>query len=52
VFLFEYARNVLFEGNQGSVVFPTALNDPPGSYRLKVTDVLSGAESEAKISLE
>ncbi|HVN82204.1 MAG TPA: beta-galactosidase trimerization domain-containing protein [Terriglobia bacterium] len=52
VFLFEYARNVLFEGNRGSVVFPTALSDPPGSYRLKVTDVLSGAKDEIRLRLE
>jgi hypothetical protein len=52
VFLFDYARNVLFEGNRGSVVLPTAFNDPPGNYRLIATDVLSGAESETKIRLE
>ena len=52
VFLYEYARNVLFEGNHGSVVFPTAFNDPAGDYRLEATDVLSGAKDEIKIRLQ
>jgi hypothetical protein len=51
-FLYEYARNVLFEGNRGSVVFPAAFNDPAGDYRLEATDVMSGAKSEAIIRLE
>jgi hypothetical protein len=45
-----YAKNVLMEGT-GSVVLPSALNDPAGDYTLRVTDVLSGATASASISL-
>jgi hypothetical protein len=51
-FLFDYARNVLFDGTQGSVVLPSAFNDPPGTYQLKATDLLTGAETEVAIRLD
>ena len=36
----------------GHVVLPSALSDAAGDYTLKVTDVLTGATAEAKISLK
>jgi hypothetical protein len=50
-FLPEYSRNVLSEGGAGRIVFPSALSDPQGSYRLEATDLLSGARSEITFSL-
>ena len=46
-----YARNVLIEGSEGSVMFPSAHNDPAGDYRLQVTDVVSGAAASTGFSL-
>ena len=52
LFLELYARNVLVNNGAGSVVLPSALNDPAGEYTLKVTDVITGASAEAKILLK
>jgi hypothetical protein len=51
-FLFDYARNVFFDGAQENVILPSALNDPTGTYQLKVTDLLTGAESEVAFRLD
>jgi hypothetical protein len=48
-FLPEYARNLLIDGTEGKVPFPSAFNDPPGEYKLKVTDLLSGTTAEASM---
>ena len=51
-FLHNYATNVVFEGDRGTVVLPSAYNDAPGTYTLKATDVVSGASAEASIALK
>ncbi len=51
-FLPDYAQNLLVDGTEGMVVFPSAFNDPPGEYKLKVTDLLSGSTTEASIFLK
>ena len=48
----EYALNAIAEGPELALVLPSALNDPIGEYRLKATDVLSGATAEAALRLE
>jgi hypothetical protein len=52
VFLPEYARVTVAEGPAAAFVLPSALNDAPGDYRVRVTDVLSGATAEAPLRLE
>ena len=51
-FLHVYARSVLMDGVTGTVTFPSALNDPPGRYRLVVTDLISAAAAESTFALE
>jgi hypothetical protein len=51
-FLHNYATNVVFDGASGTVVLPSAVNDAPGQYTLKATDVMTGASAEAKITLQ
>ncbi len=51
-FLNDYAVNTLCNSGAGTVVLPSALNDKSGQYTLKVTDVVTGASAEAKITLE
>jgi hypothetical protein len=47
-----YSANVLLEGGPARVVLPSALNDPAGTYTLRVTDVVTGAAAEAAITLK
>jgi len=49
----EYARNLLIE-NDGPTKFvlPSALNDQPGAYILRTTDIVSGATTEFKVVLK
>jgi hypothetical protein len=49
-FLHVYARTVVAEG-PARFVLPTALSDPAGAYRIRVTDVLTGAEAERVLPL-
>jgi hypothetical protein len=51
-FMPEYAKVTLDEGREASFVLPSALNDPAGDYRIRATDVLTGASSEATLRLE
>jgi hypothetical protein len=51
-FLPHYASNVLTGGTTGSVAFTSALNDPPGRYRINLTDVLTGASAETTVLLK
>jgi hypothetical protein len=51
-FLPEYARVTVEEGTPASFVLPSALDDPAGEYRVRVSDVLSGASAEATLRLE
>jgi len=46
-----YSTNVLLQNGRGSFVLPFALNDAPGKYLIKVTDVVSGASMEKSIEL-
>jgi hypothetical protein len=50
-FLPEYARNLLVSGTDTTFVVPTALDDPVGSYRVKITDILGGASADAALEL-
>ncbi len=43
----EYARTLLVAGERATFVLPLALDDPPGKYRLRFADVLSGDSVEA-----
>ena len=47
-----YSRNVLLEQGRGSFVLPFALNDATGKYRVRATDVTSGATVEKTIELK
>ena len=51
-FLPEYARVSVEPGPEATFVFPSALDDPAGEYRVRVTDVPSGASAEATVRLE
>ena len=51
-FLPEYARADVEPGESATFMLPSALNDPAGEYRVRVTDVLSGASAEAVLRLK
>ncbi len=46
-----YARNILLTGQGAAFTLPSALSDPPGAYSLRATDVLTGAATEARLTL-
>jgi hypothetical protein len=46
-----YSSNVLLEQGRGSFVLPFALNDAPGKYLVRATDVTSGATVEKTIEV-
>ena len=46
-----YSSNVLLDGARGSFVLPFALNDAPGKYVIRATDVMSGETVEKTIEL-
>ena len=46
-----YSRNVLLQNGRGTFSLPFALNDLPGKYIIRSTDVVSGAEFEKTIEL-
>ena len=46
-----YSSNVLLDGARGSFVLPFALNDAPGKYVVRATDVMSGETVEKTIEL-
>jgi hypothetical protein len=48
----EYAQVTVEEGPPAAFVLPSALNDPAGAYRIRVTDVLTGASAETTLRLE
>jgi hypothetical protein len=48
----EYSRVTVEEGEAATFALPFALDDPAGEYRVRVTDVLSGASAEATLRLE
>ncbi len=46
-----YARNLLLDNLAVDFVLPSALNDPPGSYLIRATDVVTGATAETRVTL-
>lgn len=46
-----YSNNVLIEQGRGSFTLPFALNDAPGEYVIRVTDVVTGAMVQKSIEL-
>ena len=49
----EYAGHAVTDAGQVTTfVVPWALSDSPGEYRLKVTDVLSGAHAETTVQVK
>jgi hypothetical protein len=48
----EYARVTVEVGPRAPFTLPSALDDPAGEYRLRATDVLTGASAEATLRLE
>jgi hypothetical protein len=51
-FRWEYAQATVADGSTAAFVLPSALNDEMGEYRIRVTDVLSGASAERRLRLE
>jgi hypothetical protein len=47
-----YSTNVLLENGKSTFVLPFALNDAPGKYTLRITDIVTGAASEHTIMLK
>jgi hypothetical protein len=50
-FIPEYSRNLLLDEGPVSLVIPSALDDAPGPYRIKCTDLLGGGFAEAAVDL-
>jgi hypothetical protein len=48
----EYSRVSVEERPEATFTLPSALNDPPGDYRVRVADVLTGSAAEATVRLE
>ncbi len=46
-----YADNLLSDSNTSTFILPSALNDSPGTYSVRATDVVTGVTAEAKITL-
>jgi len=46
-----YGGNQRILDGKGKAAFQTARNDPPGRWRISVTDVISGKQGEAEIVL-
>ena len=46
-----YSNNVLVENGRGTFSLPFALNDRPGKYVVRATDVVTGAVVEKSIEL-
>jgi hypothetical protein len=47
-----YSSNVLVQHGRGTFTLPFALNDTPGKYVIRVTDVVTGATVEKSIELK
>jgi hypothetical protein len=47
-----YSTNVLLDNGRSTFVLPFALNDTPGKYTLRITDIVTGATSENAITLK
>ncbi len=51
-FLPVYAKNLLVNGTTGAFIFPSALNDAIGKYRVVLADVITGAATESSVVLK
>ncbi len=51
-FLHLYAQNLVLEKGAATFTLPSAFNDAAGEYTIKVTDVITGATAEAKLTLQ
>ena len=49
--VWHYARNVLAPGGRLDLSIPLAINERPGSWRLRARDVLTGTETEAAFTV-
>jgi Beta-galactosidase trimerisation domain/Beta-galactosidase len=47
-----YSNNVLVDRATATFILPSALNDPPGTYTIRATDVVRGATTETRIILK
>jgi hypothetical protein len=47
----QYSGNILAPGGQAEGVLPLALNDPPGLWTLRITDLLSGRSRQMAIEV-
>lgn len=47
-----YSKNVLAADGRATFALPSALNDAPGEYIVRVTEVVTGASASAKIVLK
>jgi hypothetical protein len=47
-----YSNNVLVDRATATFILPSALNDPPGTYTIRATDVVTGATTETRIILK
>jgi hypothetical protein len=47
----EYARNLILDGGEATLVVPSALDDEPGPYRVTVADILGGVTAETSLRL-
>ena len=46
-----YSNNILLQNGRGTFTLPFALNDPPGKYVIRSTDVVTGTVVEKTIEL-
>ncbi|HEY5445195.1 MAG TPA: hypothetical protein VIJ87_12175, partial [Pyrinomonadaceae bacterium] len=47
-----YSANVMLHNRSGTFTLPLALNDVPGKYTIKATDVVTGASFQKTIELK
>jgi hypothetical protein len=46
-----YASNLMLDNPAAHFVLPSALNDPPGTYLIRATDVVTGSTAETRVTL-
>lgn len=51
-FLPYYAKNLLLVEKEATFIFPSAVNDAPGTYTICVTDIITGDTAEAMFLLQ
>ncbi len=50
--LADYSRNLLVGGQPVQVAFRTALNDPPGRWTIRATDIATGDQAAAEVQVQ